>query len=46
MTTNPIPVPVSPVAGKVERRTDHGHVVVVVRDLAHLRLGWELAKKA
>lgn len=43
--SNPIPVPVSPAAGKVERRTDHGLVVVVVRDLAHIRIGWELAKK-
>ena len=39
------PMPVSPAAGKVERRNDHGLRVVVVRDLAHIRAGWELARK-
>lgn len=43
-TNNPVPVPVSPAAGKVELRSDHGVKVVVVRDLAHIAAGYKIAE--
>jgi hypothetical protein len=45
MANNPIPVPVSPAAGKVEIDERHGVTTVIVRDLAHLRVGVNISDR-
>ena len=45
-TANPTNVPARGLRpGDVIRRSDHGVTVIVVRDFAHLKAGWEVARK-
>lgn len=42
---NPVPAPVSAAAGNVEIDNRHGVTTVIVRDLAHLRVGVAIATR-